>query len=309
MAEAVILLVLAATILGALLLAVRNLRRGRGDRRGALKIAGFVFAMRSLHWALGGDHVAHLDLLGPLAVAFSGATALALLSWVAYVACEPYVRRLWPEALVSWTRVLAGRLRDPLVGRDVLAGCTFASIQGLVLVWAFWIAEKAGIAGLIPLEDSLIVLRGGRFAVGEVFRVALVSTAAALGFVMIFLLLRMLCRRTWIAGAVVCLLWGAVPALQLAGLWGSRAALFGLTLQITVVAVYVVLLVRFGLLATVAAFFFGGLSRLGIFSLDPSSPLFGTGLLITGVAFAVAAYGCQVSMADRPLMRDASLGT
>ena len=144
-----------------------DLKLGRGDRKGALRIAGFVFAMRSLHWALGGDHVAHPDLLGPLALAFSGATALGLLTWIAYVACELYVRRLWPEALVSWTRVLAGRLRDPLVGRDVLIGCTFYSIQGLVLVWAFWIAERAGIAGLIPLQDSLIVVRGGRFAVGE----------------------------------------------------------------------------------------------------------------------------------------------
>jgi Protein kinase domain len=306
-AEGIILLVLAVTILGAVLLAVRNLERGRGDRKGALRMAGFVFAMRSLHWTLGGDHVAHLDLLGPLAIAFSGATALALLAWIGYMACEPYVRRLWPEALVSWTRVLAGRFRDPLVGRDVLIGCTFASIQGLFLVWAFWIAERAGVAGLVPPEDSLIVLRGGRFAVGELFRIALVSTAAALTFTIIFLLLRMLFRKTWIAGAVVCLLWGAVQALQFAGLWGLRAGLFGLMLQIAVVAVYVVLLVQFGLLASIAAFFFGGLSRLGIFSLDPSSPLFGIGLFITAVAFAIATYGCQTSMAGRSSMRDARL--
>jgi hypothetical protein len=306
-AEVIVLLLLAGIILGALLLALRNLRRGRGDRKGALRIAGLVFAMRSLHWALGGDHVAHLDLLGPLAVAFSGATALALLTWLAYVACEPYVRRLWPEALVSWSRVLAGRLRDPLVGRDALVGCTFASIQGLLLVWTFWVAQRAGLAGPVPLEDSLIVLRGGRFAVGELFRVALVSTATALGFTTIFLLLKIVCRRTWIAGILLCLLWGAVEGLGLAGLWGVRAGLVGLLLQIAIVALYVVLLVRFGLLATLAAFFFGGLGRLGVFSLDPSSPLFATGLLLTAVAFALAAYGCQVSMTGPPLLRDAPL--
>jgi hypothetical protein len=307
-AEVIVLLLLAGIILGALLLAIRNLRRGRGDRRGALRIAGFVFAMRALHWALGGDHVAHLDLLGPLAVAFSGATALALLTWLAYVACEPYVRRLWPGALVSWSRVLAGRLRDPLVGRDVLVGCTFASFQGLLLVWTFWIAQRAGLAGPVPLEDSLIVLRGGRFAVGELFKVALVSTAAALGFTIIFLLLKIVCRKTWIAGTLLCLLWGAVEGLRLAGLWGARAGLVGLLLQIAVVALYVVLLVRFGLLATLAAFFFGGLGRLGVFSLEASSPLFGTGLLVTAVAFALAAYGCQASMAGPPFLGDAPSG-
>jgi serine/threonine-protein kinase len=302
----IILVLLTAIILGAVLLAARHLRRGRGDRRGAFRLAGFVVAMRLLHWALGGDHVAHLDLLGPLAVAFSGATALGVLTWVAYVACEPYVRRLWPEALVSWTRALAGRWRDPLVGRDILVGCTFYSIQALVLVWAFWIAARADIAGLIPLEDSLVVLRGGRFAVGELFGIALVATAAALGLMMAFLLLRMICRKTWVAGAVLCLLWGAAQALPLAGLWGPRAGLFSLVLLVALSAVPVVLLVRFGVLASAAAFFVGGLGKLAIPSFDPSSPLFGIGLLITAVAFAFAAYGCRTSLAGPVWMgRDA----
>ena len=42
--------------------------------------------------------------------------------WVLYMAIEPYVRRVWPRMLVSWTRLLSGRLRDPLLGRDVLIG-------------------------------------------------------------------------------------------------------------------------------------------------------------------------------------------
>jgi hypothetical protein len=303
-ADLIFVLVLAASLLGALFLAVRNLRRGRGDTRGALRIAALVFALRSLHWALGGHHVADLALLGPLAVAFSGATALAVLTWIAYVACEPYVRRLWPEALVAWSRVLAGRFGDPLVGRDVLVGCAVASVQGLVLVWAFWLAARAGIVGIVPLEDSLVALRGGRFAVGELFRTALVSTAAALAVLSIFLLLRMALRRTWIAGAVLCLVWGALQGLPFAGLWGPAAGVFGLALQSVIVALYVVLLVRLGLLALVAAFLFGGLSRLGVFTLDPSSPLFGTGLLVAAAAFALAAYGGHAATAGRRVAED-----
>ena len=42
--------------------------------------------------------------------------------WVNYIAIEPFVRRLWPELLVSWSRLLEGRLRDPRVGRDLLVG-------------------------------------------------------------------------------------------------------------------------------------------------------------------------------------------
>src|SRR5687768_18051298 len=40
--------------------------------------------------------------------------------WIAYLAGEPFVRRRWPWQVISWNRLLAGRWRDPLVGRDVL---------------------------------------------------------------------------------------------------------------------------------------------------------------------------------------------
>ncbi len=295
------LLVVAA----ALFLVAHNLRLGRGDRKGAFRIAVFVFAARSLHWAFSGDHVGDPQELISLAVAISGATTMALLAWVVYVAGEPYLRRLWPEALVAWTRLLTGRLRDPLVGRDVLIGCTFSSLQGLVGVWALWCAERAGIVGLIPLQGSLVMLRGGRYAVGQLFWTVFISTALALGIMILFLLLRMICRKTWIAGVVLCLLWGSVTALNFAGLFGGvEAGLFGLLFQTVTVGFYVVLLVRFGLLALVAGSVFGFLGSFGIFSLDAASPLFGLGLFVTAVAFAFAAYGWHTSIAGRSLMQD-----
>jgi hypothetical protein len=50
------------------------------------------------------------------------AVFLASLFWSLYIAIEPYVRRHWPDALISWTRLQAGRVRDPLVASHVLAG-------------------------------------------------------------------------------------------------------------------------------------------------------------------------------------------
>ena len=41
------------------------------------------------------------------------------------------MRRRWPQTLISWTRVLAGRLRDPLVGRDVLVGAACGNDPGV----------------------------------------------------------------------------------------------------------------------------------------------------------------------------------
>ncbi len=51
-----------------------------------------------------------------------------LFAWLAYVGFEPQIRRVWPHLLVTSTRLLSGRWRDPLVGRAVLAGIVVGSI-------------------------------------------------------------------------------------------------------------------------------------------------------------------------------------
>ena len=54
---------------------------------------------------------------------FSGQLVSNLGDWLDYLALEPFVRRRWPEAMISWTRLLGGRFADPLVARDILIGC------------------------------------------------------------------------------------------------------------------------------------------------------------------------------------------
>lgn len=58
-------------------------------------------------------------------------------TWLFYAALEPPVRRRWPLRLVGWTRLLGRRLRDPLVGREVLVGTLAgAAIAGIILLTA-----------------------------------------------------------------------------------------------------------------------------------------------------------------------------
>ncbi len=45
-------------LVAAVLLARHNIRRERGDRRGAVRLAGFTAAIFMLMWAFGGSHVA-----------------------------------------------------------------------------------------------------------------------------------------------------------------------------------------------------------------------------------------------------------
>ena len=75
---------------------------------------------------MGGHHVASPE--GELVFGANylvRSLAIAFRVWLYYVALEPFVRRLWPDVLISWSRLLSGRLQDPLVGRDLLIGCLF----------------------------------------------------------------------------------------------------------------------------------------------------------------------------------------
>ena len=51
-----------------------------------------------------------------------------ILFWFFYVAFEPYVRRKWPQTLVSWTRLLSGEWQDPLVSSEMLVGIAFGVV-------------------------------------------------------------------------------------------------------------------------------------------------------------------------------------
>ena len=133
------LLFLGIMAVGAALIARRNLRLGRSDRRGAMRLAVFVFVCSMLTWAFLTSHVASDSELALLLLGASLALFLAGVCWLMYVALEPLIRRRWPDSLIAWTRLLSGRFSDPLVGRVLLAGAllgVFAAIAGEALVLA-----------------------------------------------------------------------------------------------------------------------------------------------------------------------------
>src|SRR5262245_4687551 len=114
-------LVVLAMLGAAALIARHNLRKGRGDRRGAFRLAGIVSLAAVAVWALDSRHFADPSVEMSRLIVTQPLWAAGLL-WLLYMALEPYVRRFWPATLVSWSRLMAGQWRDPLVGRDILFG-------------------------------------------------------------------------------------------------------------------------------------------------------------------------------------------
>ncbi len=234
------------------ILARRNMLLGRGDRRGAFRIAAYVFAVLMTMWALRAHHVT--DLTGEATLVMRGAGMglfVAAIVWLFYMALEPYVRRLRPQTLISWTRLLSGDARHPIVGRDVLIGATLGAACAVLMRLAIRLLASMGLAPLDPLRAELDPLLGpGRllaFLIGWQIDALMFGLAALL----LFLLLRLLLRHD-LAAAV-----GLVAVLTVfeatAGLEADLWVRVGLSLVL--IATYTLLLLRLGLLAAVVAIY------------------------------------------------------
>src|SRR5207237_1567191 len=108
---------------GAIALVIRNLKRGPGHRHAADRIAVFVAVGSISAGIFRAHHVANVVEEISFVLSVSGWSLIwAAFCWVCYLACEPSLRRHAPQVLAAWTRLLAGRFGDPVVGRDVLIG-------------------------------------------------------------------------------------------------------------------------------------------------------------------------------------------
>jgi eukaryotic-like serine/threonine-protein kinase len=286
-------------ILVAGIVAVRNVRRGRGDRRGALRLALYLGAAR-FAWFLGAHHVASPSEQWLFISHLLFAIGQAGLVYVFYLAVEPYARRLWPRMLVSWVRVLEGRFRDPLVGRDLLIGSTAGTLGVLVGRLGTWIPAMLGGTPALPLWHrlSLEPLRG---IMPTLVTLAGIHTNAL--FEIIFpvtslLIFRLLLRRTW-AALIVASLVGTVLFYPDSG--SIPGYLVGILLWTTIVWL---VLFRAGLLAFAAMFNVMRLIDQVPLTPDPASWYLGATLLSLAFIVAPALYGFWTSQAGRPLIRD-----
>jgi len=186
--------------LGAALLARRNLAQQRGDRRGAFRLAFFFFCVQMLLWLTRGHLVASAGTFGMFLLALCTSVFYGMVIWTLYIALEPYVRRRWPQTLISWSSVLIGRLRDPVVGRDVLIGATVGA--GVQFVAALLDLLQRYVGSWTPNLDTSAVLEGARGTLATCLSTVPHAIRETLFFFFLIFLLRVVLRNQWVAAAV-----------------------------------------------------------------------------------------------------------
>jgi hypothetical protein len=296
-----IFFMLAATVVGAAVFAQRNVRAGRGDRRGALRLSAFVFAAMFVSWFFGESHVATLWEVALVVMALSWAISTAAFCWLAYLAVEPFLRRRWPEVLVSWTRLLAGELRDPLVGRDVLVGCAAGPLLAVVAFIILLLPEWLGVPPDLVPADVLGVANSVQAAVPLLVWRSAQAVMAGLACVCLLLLLRLALRSRRAAVAVFVLASAAMSGASAGNFW---IAFSGTAIS---VGIFVLLLLRLGLLAAVVEFYVAGLFVLFPVTGDLRAWYAGAGVTALLVLAGLAFFGFTTALAGRPALGRAAL--
>jgi serine/threonine-protein kinase len=295
-----LLAVFITVMLGSALLAFRNLKLGRGDRKGAFRLAAFVAAVFFLRWLFAVHHVATEEEALNFITAVQIMLFWTFFFWVVYLAFEPFVRRRWPGRIVSWSRVLAGGFRDPLVGRDILIGAVFG--LGVIvcnLYLANLVPQLLGAPPSIPWFDfPATQLLGIRSFVRGITQ----QTFGALlqSFILLFFLLLMyiILRRERLAAVVVWLI--MTVALTL-----THESLYALPFTALAASLVIVVLYRYGLLALISAIFLLHLMIFFPVTSDFSAWYAADYVLALIISLALAVFGFYTSLAGEPLFRGA----
>ena len=276
-------------------LAYRNTRKKRADLSAAWRIGAFYFVVDMLVWALRAHFVAGIGSFGLMILAICGALFLSTTVAILYLALEPYVRRHWPQTIISWTRLLHGRWRDPLVGKDVLFGIIEGLVISLILYTYGMILFRLGDP---PMWGDLSFLLSTREVAGNYLVRVLWEFQGALIFFFVLFLVRVLLRKPWLSAVVFVGIWVFYKSLggeHLAILIPTLALMYG-------TAAFV--MVRFGLIALVSGFFVTDLLFGLPMTSDSSSWFFGAVVFAYAEVLALALWAFHTSLGAQKLWKE-----
>jgi hypothetical protein len=307
----VIVIFLLVIFIPGAIFARRNLRMGRGDRRGATRLAYFIFGLSTVSWLFGAHHIAASGELARFTLTLGQGLITAGLIWLMYVALEPFVRRRWPRVLIGWSRMLSGDYRNALIGRDLLFGCGAGIAWALAHYLRYPLSQWFGIPGIRPSTgaawmggvvgpETFYIMAGGRAFIAEIAYYILSAVVSSLLVGFMFFLARVLFRNTWVALAASILLWGALAI-------SGESSLIAAIPLVLANGVGIFLFFRLGFLALAIEVVFY-LILLAV-PITPQLSAWYSWIGLTGLALllAFALYAFHTSLGGQPLFGRASL--
>jgi hypothetical protein len=224
----------------------------------------------------------------------------SVMSAFGYLAIEPWVRRYWPQTMITWSRFLAGRWHDPIVGRDFLFGVVWAIVHTLLqrisALGGIWLgaAPPQPTSTIIDWGVALETLMGSRAMTAELPFFGIMGFVNAVQFCFVLFLFRALLRKPWLA---------VVACFSVFFVGRSHPVFDALSLSISLTV-----LVSHGLLATMVFMSVMVLTDAALLTLDLTA-WYGQGSLVAVIVVSALAVGAfRVSLGERPLFVAGSMG-
>ncbi len=287
-----VLVLIYLSISSAAVLAWRNYRLGRLDWKGAGTISLIYFFCLLGNNALYAHHAASQMEIALIWCIVAKSAINAGIMMLFYTALEPWVRKRWPHVLIGWTRFTTKGVRDALVGRALLYGAAAACLVDALTLARLRLHGSTGepvIVGINPLE-SVRMLAGG------ILQSWANSLFGPLLILFLLFVLRLLLRKEWAAGAVCAILIGLLNSVPVTSYFMPD-----MIVNTLAGAVFVVVIIRFGLLTAVVASTLGdfllGLPR----TLDFTQWYASMGMLPLVLMALVAVYGFYRSVGGRAI--------
>ena len=274
------------------LFARRNLVRGSGDREGAFRIAVFLFLIHMALWLCRGHFLVSSGTVGMAFLAVCTSVFYGALAWAMYLAFEPQVRRRWPRTLISSTSLLAGKWRDPVVGRDVLFGIAMAMSWNLIGYPMHWLLSQTA-----PRPDTAThaLMLGPRQALGAWLLHVPGSIRSTLTFVLFLFLLRSVFKRELLASGIF------IAIFTLLQLGQSSTPLIDAAVAVVVFGMISAIVFRAGVLPLAIAILVAGLIDNVPTSFQPSDWYFWNGWFMYGSVAVMTLVSFRIATANHPV--------
>jgi serine/threonine-protein kinase len=228
----------------AALIARRNWKQGRADRRGALRVAMARFFLGLAAWACTAHPVPTKAMLGLFQNAAADVLAASVILWLVYLAIEPAVRARYPHSIITWNRLLSGRWLDAQVAGDVLIGAALGC--GL---WMGAQSLEMG-NGAVHTGGNLRAMLDTRHWIARQIDLTAVSINIGLLVFAVICFLRRVLRYDLLAALATAVLFTFTEIEAVQGGWT------GVALFVVVYGMLAFLLMRVGLVATISAIMF-----------------------------------------------------
>ncbi|HUI83355.1 MAG TPA: protein kinase [Candidatus Binatia bacterium] len=293
--EVLLVIFVLLLVAGAVWLARRNYLLQRSDLQGALRLALLIFVLEMLVWLFTAHFVPSLGSILLFVLAASGAVFLSVLFYIVYLAIEPYVRRQWPHAIISWSRLMAGRIRDPLVGRDTLFGVILGVSWSLIFGLLYLGLKDIGATPNLGSSDFLL---GPRHVIGTCLTHAAQSVQGTMYFFFLMFAFRVIFRKPWLAAIAFVAFWSAIKT------WDEHHLLLVLPAVVAVYSIAAFVVLRFGFIALAVGIFTVDLISNIPLTTDLSSFYIGAPAFVLFLIALLALWGGYTALAGQKLLTE-----